>query len=435
MSTLKITDIINHLNKYIVGQDDAKKELAKAFFIHEYQRRLALQGIEIDRKERIFPHILLTGPTGCGKTEMVTLLCEYLNLHTFSVDMTTLTPAGYIGNSFGSVIRDGFASLPISKYDTTIDDHIVIFCDEFDKIVGDTDSDKNVRQFKKEVQYEFLKAIEGGSVQVSDKHDYRADSIDVSNCLFVLAGNFPDTRKPDITKNVGFGNELETDNKKGKSIIEILTSIGFSTQLAGRVPFIGNLSRLTEEQLHTIVKNPDMISRRARSLLLAAGLKPEFPDKVLEDAVSKAFKTNTGARGLGSTLISAAIDSIMEKDLVLLDTDIKYDQYSNQVDKVDKLRERFKKLNYNIRTYKQELNTFELRFDQLKADKSSPKDLIFNLGASIDDLRERIEEEVTASKLLDKVLKKEEKLLDKFREDMFNYSHRMFVPENEIEEK
>ncbi|NBV06848.1 MAG: ATP-dependent protease ATPase subunit HslU [Proteobacteria bacterium] len=103
-STTSLTpkQIVEELNRYIVGQVDAKKAMAIALR-NRYRRKL----VESPLREEIVPkNILMAGPTGVGKTEIARRLAKLANAPFIKVEATKFTEVGYVGREVDSIIRD-----------------------------------------------------------------------------------------------------------------------------------------------------------------------------------------------------------------------------------------------------------------------------------------------------------------------------------------
>ncbi len=94
--------IVDELNRYIVGQQDAKKSVAIALR-NRYRRKL----VDSPLREEIVPkNILMVGPTGVGKTEVARRLAKLANAPFIKVEATKFTEVGYVGRDVDSIIRD-----------------------------------------------------------------------------------------------------------------------------------------------------------------------------------------------------------------------------------------------------------------------------------------------------------------------------------------
>lgn len=96
-------DIVNELNKYVIGQDEAKKVLAIA--VRNRYRRNAVKDKTL-RNEIVPKNVLMIGPTGVGKTELVKRIAAIQQSPFIKVEATKFTEIGYVGRDVDSVIRD-----------------------------------------------------------------------------------------------------------------------------------------------------------------------------------------------------------------------------------------------------------------------------------------------------------------------------------------
>mgnify|MGYP001069072722 CR=1 FL=1 len=105
-------EIVAELDKYIIGQEDAKKSVAIALR-NRYRRSLLSE----EMREEITPkNILMMGPTGCGKTEIARRLAKLMDAPFVKVEATKFTEVGYVGRDVDSMVRDLVeASMRVTK--------------------------------------------------------------------------------------------------------------------------------------------------------------------------------------------------------------------------------------------------------------------------------------------------------------------------------
>ena len=102
MNHLSPKQIVNELDKYIIGQDEAKRAVAIALRNRYRRSRLS----EADREEITPKNIIMKGPTGVGKTEIARRLAKLVKAPFIKVEATKYTEVGYVGRDVESMVRD-----------------------------------------------------------------------------------------------------------------------------------------------------------------------------------------------------------------------------------------------------------------------------------------------------------------------------------------
>ncbi len=244
------------LDKYVVGQEHAKKVMSVAVYNH-YKRVAtdSMDSIEIEKS-----NILLIGPTGCGKTYMVRTLAKLLDVPLAIADATSLTEAGYIGDDIESVVSKLLAA---ADNDVEKAENGIIFIDEIDKIAKKENS--NHRDVSGEsVQQGMLKLLEGSEVEVPVGASSKGAmvplaTVNTRNILFICGGAFPgleDIIKQRLSKtnSIGFGGTLKDSYENDPDILSKVTTedirkYGMIPEFIGRLPIITTLQMLTKEML------------------------------------------------------------------------------------------------------------------------------------------------------------------------------------------
>ena len=314
-------DIYEHLDKFVVGQERAKKMLSVV--AHNHYKRLIIYK-ESDFEKRLDKtNLLMLGPTGSGKTYLIKQLADYMKVPCFVADANSLTAAGYVGKDVDTLI-EGLVDAAQGNYDAAGTG--IIFIDEFDKIAKRKIPGKNRDVGGEAVQQALLKIIEGTKVEVERTTGFTKVKfqIDTSNILVVVGGAFVDLEeviskrlKVGPTTSLGFGADLHNDEKDLSILHEVkpedLEEFGFIPEILGRIPLIAVLNELSEEDLVNILsKVENNIISQYKELYRYSELDLEFENESLYEIARLAKQQKTGARGLKSIVENVLLDSMFE---------------------------------------------------------------------------------------------------------------------------
>lgn len=318
LQLLSPSKIKEHLDNYIVGQDEAKKILSVAVYNH-YKR---VNYYEANKKKKNCTqleksNILLIGPSGSGKTLLAKTLADILKVPFVQADATTLTEAGYVGEDVESILSKLLIN---AGGDVKKAEKGIVYIDEIDKIAKKSENRNLPKDPSGEgVQQGLLKILEGtnSNVQLSNKKHPFQETIVINTCniLFICGGAFVGIDKiiedRTTSKSLGFEQKYEGVNVMKQANPEDLIKFGLIPEFVGRLPVIAHLDKLTTQDLVRILVEPkNSLVKQYETLFKIDGIDFSVDKKALNLIADKAIELKSGARGLRNIFEKAMLETM-----------------------------------------------------------------------------------------------------------------------------
>ena len=322
--------IKKYLDEFIILQERAKKILSVAAYNHYKRMKYDLDNDggedELDKS-----NVIIMGPTGCGKTALLSHLSKLLDIPFAVTDASSLTEAGFVGADVEVAVRNLYyaAGMDVEKTE-----HGIIYLDEFDKIARKSGANNSITADPghEGVQQGLLKMLEGSVGEFTERGQRKHPEaptikVDTRNILFIVGGAFVGIEKiieKRLKKNdspIGFGSEVpskeDTDKKFNELIHQVrpedLMKYGIIPEIIGRLPVICTLETLDEDALLRILTEPKNAPVKQYEKLLAMdNVKLEFEEAALRQVAKMAIERKTGARSLKGIIEDVMLDVMFE---------------------------------------------------------------------------------------------------------------------------
>lgn len=319
----KPADIKAHLDRFVIRQDEAKKVLATAVCDHynharmlrENESRKGASPLEFSKQ-----NVLITGPTGVGKTYLVKHIADLIGVPFVKADATKFSETGYVGADVDDLVRDLVAK---ANGDVELAEHGIIYLDEIDKLATGGEGRIGRDVSGRGVQTALLKLMEETEVPLYASNDFRSqmkmmfdirngknsgrEVVNTRNILFIVSGAFSGIEKiiekRQSKATIGFGAAV-ADKPNSDDLIRQASSkdfidYGFEAEFIGRLPVRVFCDSLTADDLFQIMKmSAGSLIRQYKREFHAYGVRAIFHDDALRLLAARAAEEKTGARGL-----------------------------------------------------------------------------------------------------------------------------------------
>ena len=309
---LKPADIARHLNRFVIGQHEAKKVLSVALCDHFQHVRLTLEGHEAPFYQK--QNVLLLGPTGVGKTHLIRSAADLIGVPFVKADATKFSETGYVGGDVDDLVRD---LLRRAGGDVHRASHGIVYLDEVDKLAG-TPGGGGRDVSGRGVQTNLLKILEDGDVPVTSPNDVSGqlqaamhaargntpgmpDTISTRHILFIASGAFVGIDS--IVRGRLNSPNLSIEQATSRAGTTDFISFGLEPEFIGRLPVRVACHALDEDDLfHVLSRSKSSLIHQYERAFAAYGIKIHFEDSALRRLATLAREEQTGARGLMTVL-------------------------------------------------------------------------------------------------------------------------------------
>jgi ATP-dependent Clp protease ATP-binding subunit ClpX len=325
--------VSDYLDRYVIGQEEAKKALAIAVCDHynyikliDSMNPLDNESNELDEENYVKQNVLILGPTGVGKTYLVRMIAKLIGVPFIKADATRFTETGYVGSNVDDLVRD---LVSMAGGDIKLAQYGIIYLDEVDKLAGGGSDQGNKDVSRRGVQNGLLKLMEETEIDLRSSHDMISQIqammdfqregkvskkvINTKHILFIVSGAFSgleDVIKKRLKmRTIGLTSESvkvsgkERQQADSELLHQVTTKdlmeFGFEPEFVGRLPVRLTCNALSKNDLYSVLKHSlgSIIYQYVTSFKLY-GIELTFEDSALKRLAEIAYDEQTGARGL-----------------------------------------------------------------------------------------------------------------------------------------
>jgi ATP-dependent Clp protease ATP-binding subunit ClpX len=319
---LKPREVRDHLDRYVISQNEAKKVLSVAICDHYNHVRQCLDNPALAEEDHAKANVIILGPTGVGKTYLVKVISKLIGVPFVKADATKFSETGYVGRDVEDLVRD---LVKIANDNTELAQYGIVYIDEVDKIASRSENGRDVSG--RGVQTNLLKLMEDTEVNLHSQTDLigqmesmmsvmhggkkKPSTMNTRHILFIVSGAFGNLgeriKRRVEGSQIGFGaaSPEETSNSQYLNMVETedLVKYGFEPEFIGRLPVRVICEDLTKDDLKAILSQSEgSILRQYIGEFAGYGIDMTVKDEALDCIAEMASKEKTGARGLLTVL-------------------------------------------------------------------------------------------------------------------------------------
>jgi len=320
---LKPRDVRAYFDRFVIGQEEAKKVLSVAICDHYNHVRRCIENPAFNETEYAKHNIILLGPSGVGKTYLMRCAAKLIGVPMVKADATKFSETGYVGHDVEDLVRD---LVKTADGDVDLAQYGIIYLDEIDKIAAQgTAAGKDVSG--RGVQINLLKLMEETDVSLFSQTDLIGQvqavmemqrgkgpgrrTVNTRHMLFIVSGAFDGlaeaVERRLKSSHIGFS-DVDAGRREAADYLRLAATrdfidYGYEPEFIGRLPIRVVCDALSADDLQQIMLNSEgSILGQYRDDFDGYGIEFKVTDDAVKTIAGEAHREKTGARGLMTVL-------------------------------------------------------------------------------------------------------------------------------------
>ena len=293
LNDLDILKMYDEVKKTIIAQDEQVKQVLSSVYKNQ---RIINSSLDDETISKLKENIIVYGPTGTGKTEILSQIAKLCDVPIVIEDVTSFSETGYVGRDVSEMLSDLYAR---AGMDLEFAQKGILVIDEFDKIAEGGMDGNTEGPSRNGVQRSLLKLLDGGTINFrEDNYDGTMIDFNTSKLTVVALGAFSGIKKNDDYSDIAT-----------KDFIDY----GIMREVMGRFSKLVSMNAFSKEEYKRILLESNLSPLNTyKKLFEEMGIRFSYDDDLIDYIADEAVALDCGARSLKTVFDGIISDSLFD---------------------------------------------------------------------------------------------------------------------------
>ena len=293
LNDLDILKMYDEVKKTIIAQDEQVKQVLASVYKNQ---RIINSSLDDETISKLKENIIVYGPTGTGKTEILSQIAKICDVPIVIEDVTSFSETGYVGRDVSEMLGDLYSR---AGMDLEFAEKGILVIDEFDKIAEGGMDGNTEGPSRNGVQRSLLKLLDGGTI------NFREDNFD---------GNMIDFNTSKLTVvALGAFSGIKKNNDYSDIATKDFIDYGIMREVMGRFSKLVSMNAFSKEEYKRILLESNLSPLNTyKKLFEEMGIKFSYDDDLIDYIADEAVALDCGARSLKTVFDGIISDSLFD---------------------------------------------------------------------------------------------------------------------------